>query len=388
MHSEPSIKTGLIILTTGILTVIVGFFLYNLPIESLESLTTLLQIATTLYTDVGPGIVGWAIGWITSALNPLRKYYLIPVSAGTIMPMVTFSFGSPLISAGFVGSNLWYMLTFSIPPALISSGILSGVVITRHARRDKLPRVHPSFEEYLLYIVALSLLLPFIREPPALLRLVASVIGCWIIWHFLSPKIAYYSITRKIKKSGGKLELVSAGGILEEELTFSNVFSRAYYPLAFGLGVSLTLFDIIELTPLSESILTSEPLIKTAQIVLISLLAITAGSSYVGPVLWLFQDSNIRIKDNVRMTIEEPKIHSLANQMVEIYTFIQAPICFTIAAAGGDYMYAFALLILLLITVLTVAFPTVILYVKFSSRSNLYRLIEKLLNEGYLKPAT
>ena len=247
-----------------------------------------------------------------------------------------------------------------------------------------MPKVYVGFEEYLLYVVAVGFFLPFIKEPLALLRLMLSTIGCWIIWHFLSPRIAYYSLAKKIRNSGGKFEIISGGGI-KEELSFSNVFSRAYYPLAFGLGVSLTLLSIIELTPLSESIFTSEPLLKTAQIALISLLAVTVGSSYVGPVLWLFQDSNIRIKDNVKMTVEEPKIHSLADEVVEIYTFLQAPIGFVIVAAGGDYIYAFALPTILLITILTVALSTTILYIKFSSKRNLIQLIQKLLNEEYLK---
>jgi len=386
MRSEPSIKTGSIILAIGILAVIIGVFLYNLHIEPVEYLTLLIQISTTLYSDVGPGIIGWAIGWIISAINPLKKYYLLPISAGIILPMLTISFGTPLINMGYTGTIFWHILIFSIPPALISSGILSGIIISRHLRRDKLPRIHTSFEEYLLYAVALAFFLPFIREPLALLRLIASIIGCWIIWHFLSLKIAYYSLAKKIRNSGGKLELISAGGIKEEELSFSNIFSRSYYPLAFGLGVSLTLLSIIELTPLSESIFTSEPLLKTAQIALISLLAVTVGSSYVGPVLWLFQDSNIRIKDNVKMTVEEPRIHSLADEMVEIYTFLQAPIGFVIVAAGGDYAYAFTLLTMLIVTILTVALATTILYIKFSSQRNLYKLIERLLNEGYLKP--
>lgn len=385
MTSEPSIRTGLTILSIGATIILFGIIFYYFPTKNIEQLSSLLEVSMILYSDVGPGVVSWGIGWIISALNPLRKFYLIPISIGMILPMFTISFGSPLINLDFWGSISWHTFIFSIPPALISSGIISGVIINRHIKRDKLPKIYVGFEEYLLYIVAAGFYLPFIREPLALLRLILSTIGCWIIWHFLSPRIAYYSLTKKIRNSRGKLEIIFVSGIKEEEFTFSNVFSRAYYPLAFGLGVSLTLLSIIELTPLAEDIFTSEPLLKTAQIALISLLAVTVGSSYVGPVFWLFQDSDIRIKDNTKMTVEEPKIHSLADEMVEVYTFLQAPLGFAIVAAGGDYIYAFALLTILLMTILTVALSTTILYIKFSSKRNIFQLIQKLSNEGYLK---
>lgn len=350
----------------------------------MEQLSSLLELSMILYSDLGPGVVSWGIGWIVSALNHLRKFYLIPISVGMILPMLTISFGSPLIDLDSWGSISWHTLIFSIPPALISSGIASGVIINRHIKRDKLLKIHDGFEEYLLYIVAVVFFLPFIRELLALLRLVLSTIGCWIIWHFLSPKIAYYSLTKKIKNRKGRIELISSRRISEEKLTFSNIFSRAYHPLAFGLDVSLTLPSIIELAPMSENIFASEPLMKTAQIAIISILAVTVGSSYVGPVVWLFKDSNIRIKDSIKIIIEEPKIHSLANQLVEVYTFLQAPISFTVVATGRDYTYAFALLAMLMMTVLTVAFSTTILYIKFSAKKNLYQLTDKLLKEGYL----
>jgi hypothetical protein len=384
MTSEPSIRTGLTILSIGVALILLGIIFCYFPTKSMEQLSSLLELSMILYSDVGPGVVSWGIGWIISALNHLRKFYLIPISVGMILPMLTISFGSPLIDLDSWGSISWHTLIFSIPPALISSGIVSGVIINRHIKRDKLLKIYAGFEEYLLYIVAVGFFLPFIREPLALLRLMSSTIGCWIIWHFLSPKIAYYSLTKKIKNSKGRIELISSRGISEEELTFSNIFSRAYHPLAFGLGVSFTLLSIIELAPISESIFTSEPLMKTAQIAIISILAVTVGSSYVGPVVWLFKDSNIRIKDSIKIIIEEPKIHSLANQLVEVYTFLQAPISFTVVATGRDYMYAFALLAMLIMTVLTVAFSTTILYIKFSAKKSLHQLTDRLLKEGYL----
>lgn len=385
MSSEPSIRTGFIITILGISIIILGFILYNTFPESLEHFLPILRMSEAMFGDLGPGVLAWGIGWIISAFNPLRKFYLIPVSIGIIMPILTVVFGSPLIELGYLGTLLWQVLIFSASPAFIAAGVISGIVIEKHVKRDKLPKIQVRFEEYLLYLIAIMLFLLFAKEPLVLLRLVGSALACWLIWHFVSPRISYHILVRKIKSSKGKLELISSGENIYESITFTNIFSKVYYPLAFGLGLSLTFSSIVELTPLSESFLTAEPMIKVAQIALLSILTITIGSSYIGPVVWLFKDSGIRIKDNVKYIIEEPKIHGFANNLIEIYSFVQAPISFVIIATGRDYAYAFGLLTLLIITLLTVSLSTTILYVKFSVKKNLHYLLNRLLQEKYLQ---
>jgi len=132
------------------------------------------------------------------------------------------------------------------------------------------------------------------------------------------------------------LEPIFTGRVESEELSFSRVLSRVYYPLAFGIGASLTALSIAELFPQLGEALPTDPLAKTAQVAPIAIMAITVESSYVGPVVWLYQDSGLRIKDNRRMTVEEPKIHGFANNLIEVYSFIQAPVSFAIISAGGD----------------------------------------------------
>ncbi len=379
MPREPSTRTGLIILAIGVVITSIGVYLTYLPSESLQQTVLLLQSSQVFSSDIGVGIIAWGVGWITSSLNPLRKYFLIPVTAGIIIAAVTFVFRSVIINIEYYGPYIYYAFLFSIPPALISSGIISGIIIARHIKRNKLPRFNVHFEEYMLYAISASLFLPFVSEQPfALLRLLGSAIACWIIWHFISPRLAGYLVIRRIRNSKGRLQLMFVEEEKYEEMTFTNIFSKVYYPLAFGLGVSLTILSIIELLPPEVNRMPPDPIQKTAQIAIISILAVTMGSAYVGPVVWLFSDSGIRIKDNVRIVIEEPKIHSLANQMIEIYSFIQAPISFAIAASGGDYAYAFGLLALLMITILTASLLTTVLYIKVSSLKNLKKFISML----------
>lgn len=385
MKSEPSIKTGTIILLTGIIIIIAGIVLEWIQQYLIEFRLHFLALSTTFYSDIGLGIAVAGIGWIISSINPLRKFYLIPISIGAILPALTLTLGQLILDIGYPGAITWYIMIFTVPPAFIVSGVVAGLVVEKHRRKDKLPEFNVALEKYLLISVSIALFLIFLREPLALLRVMFLALVTWILWHFASPRLAFYLLTRKIRKDTKRYELILHHRV-EEELTFSNAFSKSYYPLAFGIGFSLTLFNIIELFPFIGGLLPSEPMEKVVQLAMISILAIVVGSTYVGPVVWLYRNSGIRIKDNSMMIVEEPKIHSFANNLVEVYGFIQAPIGFTIAAAGGDYLYAVTLLALLIVTILTVSLSATVLYVRFSSKHNLRSFATRLLMEGYMKP--
>ncbi|MEN2974514.1 MAG: hypothetical protein ABDH32_02915 [Candidatus Caldarchaeales archaeon] len=387
MRSEPSTKTGLTFLLIGVTVTLSGIVLERVQLDMLRLQEQYLALSTTLYVDIGPGLTAAGLAWIVSSINPIRKSYLIPISIGIVLPTLVLSLGSIILEIGYLGAIIWHLTLFTIPPAFIASSVVAGVIVERHRRRDKVPDIKVRFEKHLLYLIAIALFLIFSREPLALLRLVILALTTWILWHFISPRLACYLIARKMRRGMRRYELVSHKRNIEE-LTLINVFSKSYYPLAFGLGLSLTLFNIVEIFPIPEGLVPSEPMSKVVQLVMFSILAIVVGSAYVGPVVWLYRDSGIRVKDNVSMVVEEPKIHSFANNLVEVYGFIQAPISFTIAATGGDYLYAITLLALLIVTILTVSLSVVILYVRFSSESNLRYLINRLVKEGYIQPST
>lgn len=387
MRSEPSTKTGAIVFLIGIAVTLTGIILEWVQLSMPGLRAHYLALSTTLYIDIGPGLTAASVAWIVSSINPIKKFYLIPIAIGIISPTPTLILGSAIINMGYLGAIIWHLTIFSIPPALITSGVIAGIVVERHRRRDEVPDIKVGFEKHLLYLIAIALFLIFLREPLALLRLVILALATWILWHFISPRLAFYLLVRKMRKGMGRYELIFHKRT-GEELTLSNAFSKSYYPLAFGLGFSLTLFNIVELFPFFEISMPSDPMAKAVQLVMFSILAVVVGSAYVGPVVWLYRDSGIRIKDNAAMVVEEPKIHSFANNLVEVYGFIQAPISFTIAVTGGDYLYAIALLALLLVTILTVSLAVVILYVRFSSESNLSYLFTKLIKEGYIQPSS
>lgn len=381
MASEPSLKTGAFIASLGLVVIITGLLLQQ---ES-EVTSFLLSLSPTLYGDVGPGLASFGIGWVIASLNPLKKFYLITIVLGVAAAAVTIFLSSPLIEMGYLWAIAWHALIFSVAPALVCSGVVSGVIVEKHLRKHGLPRAEVPFEKYLLAIIS-ALLFLFVSSPSALLRLIASAIASWTLWHIISHRLAFHLLKRNLEKSAGRLKLIFTGRVESEELSFGRVFSRVYYPLAFGIGASLTALSIVELLPQLGELLPTDPLAKTAQVALIAIIAVTMGSSYVGPVVWMYQDSGLRIRDNRRMTVEEPKIHNLANNLIEVYSFIQAPISFTIVSTGGDYLYALALLALLIVSVLTVSLSATLLYLKFSADSHLYYLINSLFKSGYIEP--
>ncbi|MEM1950386.1 MAG: hypothetical protein QXY50_08000, partial [Candidatus Caldarchaeum sp.] len=114
--------------------------------------------------------------------------------------------------------------------------------------------------------------------------------------------------------------------------------------------------------------------------------AIAAGSLYVGPVLWLFEDLGIRIFDRASRVMKPPGIHSLADEMVEIYTFIFSPIGMTFAVADGDLLLALVLLGLLFHLLITISMTSTYLYLRFSAKRHVNDVLRKLAVKGLLSP--
>jgi hypothetical protein len=169
-----------------------------------------------------------------------------------------------------------------------------------------------------------------------------------------------------------------------EETTLFNVLSRSYIPMAFGLGVVTTVASVLDL--LNVSLFRGDPFSATADAAFLAAVATAAGSLYVGPVAWLFEDSGIRLYDRVRRIMRPPSIHSLADEMVEIYTFIFSPIALTFALADGDLALALILLGLTLHLLLTISFTATYLYMTFSAKKHLETMVRSLQARSLARP--
>ncbi|MCS7133838.1 MAG: hypothetical protein NZ921_03455, partial [Candidatus Caldarchaeum sp.] len=107
---------------------------------------------------------------------------------------------------------------------------------------------------------------------------------------------------------------------------------------------------------------------------------------YVGPVAWLFEDLGIRIFDKTRRIMKTPGIHSLADEMVEIYTFIFSPIGLTFAVADGDIFLALILLGLMLHLLFTISMTATYLYIRFSAKTHIRNVLKNLSEKGLAVP--
>ncbi|MEM4270260.1 MAG: hypothetical protein QW223_09120, partial [Candidatus Caldarchaeum sp.] len=74
----------------------------------------------------------------------------------------------------------------------------------------------------------------------------------------------------------------------------------------------------------------------------------------------------------------------LADEMVEIYTFIFSPIGFTFAVADGDLLLAFVLLGLVFHLLLTISMTATYLYLRFSAKSHLHGVLTRLAGKGLI----
>ncbi|MDW8084188.1 MAG: hypothetical protein RMI49_03190 [Candidatus Caldarchaeum sp.] len=344
---------------------------------------SLLWVLDVFTYDAGPVIASFGIAWLISSLHPMRKWYLYAAVSGVFVSAVSFTISS-FFSQGDAISLGLISLTWGVGPSMILSAVIASVLVNRRVAKAGIVLPPNRHEDELDVMVLVGLyipLLPLITDVSFYMRYLAPVVITWFIWHLVTPKFAAWLVKRQ---SGAGNELVAAEAYKPIDTTLFNVLSRSYYPMAFGLGVTTTVTSVLDL--LGIKLFGGDPLSATANAAFFSVVAIALGSVYVGPVLWIFEDSGIRIYNRIKKTMKEPSIHSLADEMIEIYTFIFSPIGFTFAVADGDLVLAIILLALAFHLLFTISMTTTYLYLKFSANKHLHRFVYTLGRDGVLKP--
>ncbi|MEM3096534.1 MAG: hypothetical protein QXV62_06010 [Nitrososphaerota archaeon] len=385
---EPSSKTGLGIMLVGAILIALGFSL------EYAARTGLLMVLATWFSsliyilqfDLGPAVAAFGLGWLISGLHPMRKWYLYPSSGGLILSTSAFTtsilWGTP---ESFIPTATLLSLTWSVGPALMLAGVVSGIIVNRRASKHGVrPPPNPHEDNLDIAVIAALYipLLPIASTQSFYVRYLLPAIITWVFWHMLADRFTTYLLMRLVGKGGTGVRLMSVETPSPEETTLMNVVSRSYYPMAFGLGVTTTVSSVLDL--LNIQLFGGDPFAATAGAALASIVAIAAGSLYVGPVLWLYEDLGVRIFDSVRRVMMRPAIHSLAEEMVEIYTFIFAPISFTFVVADGDLLLALILLGLVFHLLLTISMTATYLYIRFSAKPHLRAVLERLVRKGVL----
>ena len=378
--AEPSVNTGVALLVTGVLIAVLGYVLSLLE----HGLLWLVPIEFVFMFDAGPALAAFGLGWIISALHPLRKWYLYSLMLGVIVSAAGFAASGsiPLNLETSSYQQLMMTITWSVGPSLILSAALASVVISRRVSKAGIVLQRNRHEDEMDVVLILALYLPFItllNSPNFYLRYVIPVAVTWLVWHLSADKLVTWLLRRQ---AAAGAVLVAAEQPKTEETTIFNVASRSYHPMAFGLGVTTTVASVLDL--LGINLFGEDPFSASANAAFISIVAIALGSLYVGPVLWLFEDCGIRVFNPVRKILTEPKIHSLADEMIEIYTFIFSPIGLTFSVADGDLVLAMILLAFIVHLLFTVSMTSTYLYLKFSANKHLWKVVRRLEMEGLL----
>jgi len=379
--AEPSPKTGAAVTLTGLVMAVAGIILGQTTPPSQVS-AELANISYILVYDAGPAVASFGVGWLVSGLRPLRKYYLYSGVAAVYISFTSFTLSILLNFENLpAAASTLLTLTYSAGPSMLLSSALAGVVVNRRVRKAGIkpsPNPHETVLDFFIMVALYIPLLPALGSPLFYLRYLLPAAVTFLVWHTAAPKLALYLLSRR------KAEIVLAEPPKAEETTLFNVLSRSYIPMAFGLGVVTTVASVLDL--LNISLFRGGPLEATADAAFLAAVATAAGSLYVGPVAWLFEDSGVRLYDRARRIMRQPSIHSLADEMVEIYTFIFSPIALTFALADGDLALALILLGLSLHLLLTISFTATYLYLTFSAKKHLETLIMQLQARNLARP--
>ena len=379
--AEPSARTGAAVALSGLIMVAAGILLHHM-IPAGEVSTVLPWISQLLVYDTGPAVTSFGVGWLVSGLHPLRKWYLYPGVAAVYISATSLALSIFLNIDNFSAAAVLLTLTYSVGPSMLLSAAAAAVVVNRRVKKVGIkpsPNPHENILDFAVMIALYIPLLPALNSPLFYLRYLLPVVVTFVVWHLAAPRLAVWLLSRQ-----RGVEVVLAEPPKAEETTLLNVLSRSYVPMAFGLGVVTTVASILDL--LNISLFRGDPLAATADAAFIAAAATAAGSLYVGPVAWLFEDSGIRLYDRARRIMRPPSIHSLADEMVEIYTFIFSPIALTFAIADGDLVLALILLGLSLHLLLTISFTATYLYLTFSVNKHLEILVKKLQARNLARP--
>lgn len=384
--AEPSPRTGATIVFAGILLSVSGYLLQDAALSGLITVVAgwFTRLTSLLMFDVGPAVMGFGLGWLLAGLHPMRKWYLYSCVAGLIVSTTAFTATSIVSVDSFIVSAVLLSLTWAVGPALLLAGVVSAILVNRRAAKHGVkpsPNPHEDILDVVVIVALYIPLIPLMNSEAFYIRYLLPALFTWVFWHVFADRFTVYLLRRQINQ---KIRLVAAEPPSPEETTLMNVVSRSYYPMAFGIGVTTTITSILDL--LNIRIFGGDPFAATAGAAIASIAAIAAGSLYVGPVLWLFEDLGVRIFDTVKRVMKPPAIHSLADEMVEIYTFIFSPIGFTFTVADGDLLLALVLLGLTFHLLITISMTSTYLYLRFSAHQHLHRVLSKLTEKGLLTP--
>ncbi|MCS6784151.1 MAG: hypothetical protein NZ581_03010 [Candidatus Caldarchaeum sp.] len=385
--AEPSPKTGALLFLAGAVVSTVGFILEHGARSGWFVFVAgwLTHTVTILQFDAGPAVMAFGLGWLVSGLHPLRKWYLYSVTTGLLVSTVSLAIANTsFIAESYITAAITLSLTWAVGPSFITAGVFAAIVVNRHAAKHGFKPSPNPHENSLDVVVLTALYIPLIHlavTETFYIRYVLPALAAWLFWHLLADRLTVRLLERQVKNN---VQLVAVEPPSPEETTLMNVVSRSYYPLAFGLGVTTTVSSILDL--LNIQLFGGDPFAATAGAALASIIAIAAGSLYVGPVAWLFEDLGIRIFDKTRRIMKTPGIHSLADEMVEIYTFIFSPIGLTFAVADGDILLALILLGLMLHLLFTISMTATYLYIRFSAKTHIRNVLKNLSEKGLAVP--
>ena len=387
---QPSRRTGCYILILGILIVIIGevvrFLLESSTIEaSLTMVRVLYDLSILFSSDLGPGIVAWGLGWLIACYHRFERSYLYVIVTGIFVITTTFTLmrwniiESPFLD--FRGALFFYSLFYAVGPMLLASGVVAGVFIERQRKLSGDPNITPSKDVALASLLVASLFLPYLAVMNPNWWLLFWVCLSWAVWHIFAPYLANLVVLgfRPSKRAETKknYEIQFNKEPVFKSLTFTSILSKAYVPTAFGLGVTFTIYRFLKYTPIYIPF-TPGPFGTVADTTNYSIWAIAVGALFVGPVVWLIEDSEIRLFDRLKLKTQNPSVHSFLIGMTKLYGFVLGPFLFVFLETERDYFLAFTLLTLMLFTIFMVSLAATILYLTLSHKRCMQRFLKSV----------
>jgi hypothetical protein len=237
-------------------------------------------------------------------------------------------------------------------------------------------------------IVAAIILLPILPMLADVfliwLELILLAVGfiTWLVWHFLSPKIASLMFHGR----GAKSKLRGEGrsvfiGRDSEPLDFkaTRVIRKSFYPLIFLFGTTTLIIPIFQYFGILE-IRPSDPMALTANVVVLSMVLWPTISLFVVPIKWTIDTLNVRHFEHENVIVRALELSPYLSDFISFsvaYQFLLA--MFT---AGKAYDAILALIVLFWFM-----FPPTLLmtalYMRFSIAKHVRALQSSFEEKGY-----
>jgi len=395
---QPSRRTGVYILALGILITATGeavrSSLESSTIDvSLTMIRMLYDISIFFSSDIGPGIVAWGIGWLIASYRRVERSYLYAIVAGIFIMTTTFTLMRwNIVESSFLdfrGSLFVYSLFYAVGPMLFASGVVAGVFIERQRQSSGDQNVISSKDIALAIFLVASLFLPYLAVMTPNWWLLLWVCVIWFMWHLFTPRVANAVVLgfRPSKRVATRreYELQFNKDPVIEPLTFTSILSKAYVPTAFGLGATFTVYQFLRFTPFYVPF-TPGPFGTVADTTSYAIWAIAAGALFVGPVVWLLEDAEIRLIHRLKSKTKVPAVHGFLIGMTKLYGFVVGPFIFVFLTTERDYLLTFTLLPLMIYTVFAVSLAATLLYFILSRKNCMNHFLESLSKEQiYIK---